>query len=70
MGTTNTWYENTYVPYSYTIKYTSTSGETTYYDHFYDAPRKPVKRRAEPELNAGDTAALDDFLGGFNREKK
>lgn len=54
--------------YSYTIRYTASTGETIY-ERTYPI-KKPTKRRQEPELEAGDTAALDDFLGGFKHEKK
>lgn len=71
MGTSNTWYDNTYIPSSYTVRYTASTGETIYEQTYpYYPPKKPVKRRSEPELEAGDTAALDNFLGGFGCAKK
>ena len=69
MGTSNTWYENTYVPYSYTIKYTASTGETIY-EQTCPIRKKHTKRRQELELEAGDTTALDEFLGGFSHETK
>lgn len=48
----------------YTITYTTTTGEVIY----RTTVGKP--REEPPELEAGDTAALDDFLGGFKHEKK
>ena len=68
MGTSNTWYETTYTPYSYTVRYTSSTGETIY-EQTYPL-RRPTKRRQEPELEAGDTTALDEFLGGFGNAKE
>lgn len=43
----------------YTITYESASGKYTHW--VKSPPKKPV----ETELQAGDSAALDAFLGGF-----
>lgn len=53
----------TVYPSSYTVVYTTTEGQVIY-KHVGE------KREEPPELEAGDTAALDDFLGGFSHEKK
>lgn len=63
--TSNTMIYDVYIPY-YTIRYTTSSNNPTY----YSVERKLVKREDPPELEVGDTAALDDFLGDFNHEKK
>ena len=68
MGTSNSWYVNTYKTCPYTVKYTASTGETIY-EQTYPI-RKPTKRRQEPELEAGDTTILDSFLGGFVHGKK
>jgi hypothetical protein len=68
LGTSNTWYENTYTPYSHTVRYSSSTGETIY-ERTYPL-RKPTKRRQELEIEAGDTTALDEFLGGFVNAKE
>ena len=47
----------------YTITYTTTSGE-------YVRIVKPMRKPKEPELQAGDSSALDAFLGGFAGAKK
>lgn len=54
---------NTVYPGEHTITYTTTTGEV-----IFTTIRRP--REEPPELEAGDTAALDDFLGGFKHEKK
>ena len=43
---------------AYTITYETVAGK---YVHWVKPPFKPK----EPELQAGDSAALDAFLGGF-----
>lgn len=63
--TSNTTIYDRYGPY-YTIRYTTSTNNSTY----YSVAREPIKREEPPELEAGDTAALDDFLGGFKHEKK
>lgn len=47
---------------TYTIVYTTTTGEVIYKTCV--APSEP------PELEAGDTTALDEFLGGFGNAKE
>lgn len=47
----------------YIITYTTTSGEVI-------RASRPKKKLNEPELQAGDSSALDNFLGGFAGEKK
>lgn len=47
----------------YTITYTTTTGEVIC--TLLERPREEP-----PELETGDTAALDDFLGEFSHEKK
>lgn len=47
---------------NYTITYTTTSGEVRIV--------KPMRNPKEPELQAGDSSALDTFLGGFAGAKK
>lgn len=49
---------------NYTITYTTTSGEHV------RIVKKPMRKPKEPELQAGDSSALDAFLGGFAGEKK
>lgn len=61
--TSNTTIYDRYAPY-YTIRYTTSSNNSTY----YSVARKPIKREEPPELETGDTAALDDFLVGFTRK--
>lgn len=50
----------------YTVVYTTHDGRTIY----ERVPIKTVCCAEEPELNPGDTSALDDFLGVFADEKK
>lgn len=73
MGTGNTWYttwyENTYIPSLYKVKYTKSTGETIY-EQTYPIREPTKRRRQDPELEAGDTAALDEFLGAFGDAKE
>lgn len=62
MYTSTDWYRTT-SPSSYTVSYTTCTGRTVYETYEYPLPVK--KRRQEPELDVGDTTALDEFLGGF-----
>jgi len=48
---------------NYTITYTTTSGE-------HVRIVKPMRKPKEPELQAGDSSALDAFLGGFTSAQK
>lgn len=64
MGTGNTWFNDLEFNMEYcTIEYTTSSGEKVY-------TTIPLLRTEPPELQEGDTAALDDFLEGFSHEKK
>lgn len=65
MDTSNTMIYDRYAPY-YTIRYMTSSNNSTY----YTVARRPIQREDPPELEVGDTAALDDFLGDFKHEKK
>lgn len=56
----NTVYANTS---TYTVKYTTTDGYTI-------TRTLNVQEESPPDLDAGDTSALDDFLGGFGDAKK
>lgn len=47
----------------YTITYRTSTGE---YVRYVRTPKKPK----EPELQTGDSSALDAFLGGFANAKK
>lgn len=47
----------------YTITYRTATGE---YVRYVRPPKKPK----EPELQTGDSSALDAFLGGFANAKK
>lgn len=70
MRTSNTWFDDLdqrgYSPSYYTIKYTTSAGTTVY----QQIPYTSLKRKQEPELEAGDTAELDNFLGGFGNAKE
>lgn len=69
MYTSNDWYSTSY-PGSYTVSYTTSTGQTIYETYDYPIPAKRHRRRQEPELDEGDTTALDDFLGGFRNAKE
>lgn len=47
----------------YTITYRTATGEYVRYV-------RPPKKSKEPELQTGDSAALDAFLGGFANAQK
>ena len=47
----------------YTITYRTAAGEYVRYV-------RPPKKSKEPELQTGDSAALDAFLGGFANAQK
>lgn len=47
--------------FGYTIEYVTSDGEVML--HHVKKPNK--RRKLEPELDIGDTTAIDSFLGGF-----
>lgn len=48
---------------TYTLSYRTANGEYVYV-------ARPPKKQKEPELQTGDSSALDAFLGGFAGAKK
>lgn len=69
MRTSSTWFDDLdqrgNSPSYCTIEYTTSDGQTVY----RQIPYTSLKRKQEPELEAGDTTELDKFLGGFGGEK-
>lgn len=61
MSGSTDWY-TVYPTQTYTITYTTKDGRVVYKR---DVPIKTVERCEEVELEAGDTSAIDSFLGGF-----
>lgn len=67
MGTGNTWFDDLEFTMEYcTIEYTTSSGERIR----STIPCASVPRAEPPELQEGDTTALDEFLGGFGNAKE
>lgn len=67
MPSSTNWYYNTEFTPLYTVVYTTHDGRTIYERN---VPIRTVVRIEEPDLETGDTSAIEDFLGGFGNAKK
>lgn len=67
MNSSTDYYHTVYPTPTYTVAYTTHNGRIIYERN---VPIKTVTRFEEPELEAGDTSAIDSFLGGFSNAKE
>lgn len=67
MNSSTDYYHTVYPTPTYTVVYTTHDGRTIYKRN---VPIKTVDWFEESELEAGDTSAIDSFLGGFSNAKE